>query len=207
MVEGKIIKVSGPLVIAEGMRNANMFDVVRVGEKNLIGEIIEMHGDRASIHRGTAGLGARQGGVHRAASVELGRDWLSIYDGIQRPLEVMRDKIGPNIARGVDEPALSREKKWHFEAAKKPGDRVSGGDVYGYVQETEVMLHLIMVPPKKSGTIVELDSGDFTVTEPAGRLRLDNGSEEDIKLMQRWPVRWRAPTKLRWQAYDNRPEI
>jgi V/A-type H+-transporting ATPase subunit A len=175
-----------------------MFDVVRVGEKNLIGEIIEMHGDRASIqvYEETAGLGRGDRVVSTGAplSVELGPGLaMSIYDGIQRPLEVMRDKIGPNIARGVDEPALSREKKWHFEAAKKPGDRVSGGDVYGYVQETEVMLHLIMVPPKKSGTIVELDSGDFTVTEPAGRLRLDNGSEEDIKLMQRWPVRMARP--------------
>ncbi|MGI6167048.1 MAG: V-type ATP synthase subunit A [Eubacteriales bacterium] len=198
MVEGKIVKVSGPLVVAEGMRAANMFDVVRVGEQNLIGEIIEMHGDRASIqvYEETAGLGRGDRVVSTGAplSVELGPGLVtSIYDGIQRPLEVMRDKIGPNLARGVDEPALGRDKKWHFEAAKKPGDRVSGGDVYGYVQETEVIRHKIMVHPKKSGTIIELSSGDFTVTEPIGRLRLDDGSEEDITLMQKWPVRVARP--------------
>ena len=198
MVEGRIVKVSGPLVVAEGMRCANMFDVVRVGEKNLIGEIIEMHGDRASIqvYEETAGLGRGDRVVSTGAplSVELGPGLATgIYDGIQRPLKVMRDKIGPNLARGVDMPALSREKKWHFEAAKKPGERVSGGDVYGYVQETEVILHKIMVHPKKSGTIIELNSGDFTVTEPIGKLRLDDGSEEDITLLQKWPVRQARP--------------
>lgn len=198
VVEGKILKVSGPLVIAEGMRNANMFDVVRVGEKRLIGEIIEMHGDRASIevYEETAGLGRGDRVVSTGAplSVELGPGLLTgIYDGIQRPLEAMRIKYGSNIRRGIDEAALNRDKLWHFEPALKVGDKVSGGDVYGTVQETEVIAHKIMCPPRKKGTVVELIPGDYRVTDRIGRLRLEDGTLEDITLMQRWPVRMSRP--------------
>ena len=198
MVEGKILKVSGPLVVAEGMREANMFDVVRVGENRLIGEIIEMHGDRASIqvYEETAGIGRGDRVVSTGAplSVELGPGLVkNIYDGIQRPLETMREKIGSNLVRGVDEPALDRERKWHFVPVAKFGDTVSGGDVLGYVEETEVIKHKIMVAPKKSGVIEELREGDFTVTDRIGRLRLADGSLEDLTLMQKWPVRVARP--------------
>ena len=155
------MKVSGPLVVAEGMREANMFDVVRVGENRLIGEIIEMHGDRASIqvYEETAGIGRGDKVVSTGAplSVELGPGLVkNIYDGIQRPLETMREKTGSNLVRGVEEPALDRERKWHFVPAAKFGDTVSGGDIYGYVRETDVIRHVIMVPPKKAGVIEEL---------------------------------------------------
>ncbi len=198
VVEGKILKVSGPLVIAEGMRQANMFDVVRVGEDRLIGEIIEMHGDRASIevYEETAGLGRGDKVVSTGAplSVELGPGLLtSIYDGIQRPLEAMRVKYGSNIQKGIDEPALARDKVWTFTAALKPGDRVNPGDVYGTVPETEVIDHKIMCPPKKQGTIVELQSGKYKITDRIGKLKLDDGTIEDITLMQKWPVRVSRP--------------
>ena len=198
MVEGKILKVSGPLVIAQGMREANMFDVVRVGEKQLIGEIIEMHGDKASIqvYEETAGLGRGDKVVSTGAplSVELGPGLLTnIYDGIQRPLEAMRLRCGSNITKGIDEPALDREKVWHFEAALEFGDRVKAGDVLGTVQETEVITHKIMVAPGKEGTVVELRSGDFKVTERIGKIKLDDGTMEDITLVQKWPVRVSRP--------------
>lgn len=198
MVEGKILKVSGPLVVAEGMREANMFDVVRVGEKQLIGEIIEMHGDRASIqvYEETAGIGRGDRVVSTGAplSVELGPGLIrSIYDGIQRPLETMREKYGPNLIKGVDEPALARNAVWHFEAEKEFGDKVSAGDVLGTVRESEVILHKIMVAPGKKGTVLELRSGDYKVTDRIGKLRLEDGTVEDITLMQKWPVRVARP--------------
>ena len=146
MVEGKILKVSGPLVVAEGMREANMFDVVRVGEKRLIGEIIEMHGDRASIqvYEETAGIGRGDKVVSTGAplSVELGPGLITnIYDGIQRPLETMRIKVGANLTRGIDEPALDREKRWHFTPLLKFGDRVQGGDDGGVGHVAEFQIH------------------------------------------------------------------
>ena len=203
MIEGKILKVSGPLVIAEGMREANMFDVVRVGDKKLIGEIIEMHGDRASIqvYEETAGIGRGDKVVSMGAplSVELGPGLLTnIYDGIQRPLETIRERCGSNIAKGIDEPALDRKKLWHFEPCREFGDKVKAGDVLGTVQETEVIAHKIMVAPGKSGTVVELRSGDFRVTDKIGKIKLDDGMMEDITLMQKWPVRVSRPyqTKL-----------
>ena len=200
MVEGKILKVSGPLVIAEGMRNANMFDVVRVGEGRLIGEIIEMHGDRASIevYEETAGLGRGDRVVSTGAplSVELGPGLItSIYDGIQRPLETMRQKYGSNIRKGIDEPALDRDKLWHFEAKLGYGDAVTAGDVYGVVQESAVIEHKIMCPPGKKGTVMELYSGDFKVTDRIGKLKLEDGTIEDIMLTQKWPVRVSRPYK------------
>ena len=198
MIEGKILKVSGPLVIAEGMREANMFDVVRVGEKRLIGEIIEMHGDKASIqvYEETAGIGRGDKVVSTGAplSVELGPGLLTnIYDGIQRPLEAMRVRCGSNITKGIDEPALDRTRVWHFEAMREFGDKVKAGDVLGTVQETEVLTHKIMVPPNVNGTVVELRSGDFKVTDRIGKIKLDDGTMMDITLMQKWPVRVSRP--------------
>ena len=200
MTEGRIVKVSGPLVIAEGMREANMFDVVRVGEMNLIGEIIEMHGDRASIqvYEETAGLGRGDRVVSTGAplSVELGPGLMeNIYDGIQRPLVAIKNAVGPNITRGVDLPALDREKKWYFEATAKRGDHVVGGDIYGVVKENEVVRHKIMVPPGTEGEISELLSGYYTVTDPIGKLSKPDGTTEDIIMMQKWPVRVARPYK------------
>ncbi len=198
MIEGKILKVSGPLVIAEGMREANMFDVVRVGNARLVGEIIEMHGDRASIevYEETAGLGRGDIVVSTGAplSVELGPGLLrGIYDGIQRPLETMRDKYGPDLRRGIDEPALDRSRLWHFEAALGYGAEVKGGDILGTVQETDVITHKIMCPPGKTGTIMELYTGDFKVTDRVGKMRLPDGTIEEITLLQKWPVRVSRP--------------
>lgn len=200
MVEGKILKVSGPLVIAEGMREADMFNVVRVGKNRLIGEIIEMHGDRASIevYEETAGLGRGDVVVDTGAplSVELGPGLLTnMYDGIQRPLEAIRAVSGSNIARGVDVPALDRKKVWHFEAGVAFGDRVNAGDILGNVRENEVIVHKIMLPPGLSGTVVEMRSGDYTVTDRIGKVKLESGDIIDISLMQKWPVRVSRPYK------------
>ncbi len=198
MIEGKILKVSGPLVIAEGMREANMFDVVRVGEKRLIGEIIEMHGDRASIqvYEETAGIGRgdRVVSTGEPLSVELGPGLItSIYDGIQRPLESLREKYGSNIMKGIDEPALDRAKKWHFVPTVAFGQEVRGGDILGTVQESEVLTHKIMVPPGKSGKIIEIHEGDFRVCDRVGKMKLEDGNIEEITLMQKWPVRKSRP--------------
>ncbi len=200
VTEGRIIKVSGPLVIAEGMREANMFDVVRVGENNLIGEIIEMHGDRASIqvYEETAGLGRGDRVVSTGAplSVELGPGLMeNIYDGIQRPLVAIKNSVGPNITRGIDIPALDREKKWYFEAVAKRGDKIVGGDVYGIVAENEVVKHKIMAPPGTEGVIDELLSGYYTVTDVIGKLRVADDKLEPITMMQKWPVRRARPYK------------
>ncbi|MEI3152465.1 MAG: V-type ATP synthase subunit A [Eubacteriales bacterium] len=198
MTEGRIIKVSGPLVVAEGMREANMFDVVRVGKDRLIGEIIEMRGDRASIqvYEETAGLGCGDAVVSTGEplSVELGPGLMTnIYDGIQRPLEVMYEKYGSNIIKGIDEKPLSRDKKWTFTATVKAGDRVKVGDVLGTVNETELVLHKILVPFGKDGTVEEIQSGDFTVTEKIGSIKNDAGKSFDVTLMQKWPVRKARP--------------
>ena len=197
-VEGKIVKVSGPPVIAEGMKEANMFDVVRVGRERLIGEIIEMHGDRASIqvYEETAGLGRGDTVISTGAplSVELGPGLLqNIYDGIQRPLEVIRERHGSNLPHGVDEPALDRNKIWHFETDLKFGDKVEPGDVYGTVQETEVVSHKIIVPPRVSGTIIEIKSGDYHIDDRIGKIKYPDGTITDITLMQKWPVRVARP--------------
>lgn len=198
MTEGRIIKVSGPLVVAEGMREANMFDVVRVGKDRLIGEIIEMRGDRASIqvYEETAGLGCGDAVVSTGEplSVELGPGLMTnIYDGIQRPLEVMYEKYGSNIIKGIDEKPLSRDKKWTFTATVKAGDRVKAGDVLGTVNETELVLHKILVPFGKDGTVEEIQSGDFIVTEKIGSIKNDAGKSFDVTLMQKWPVRKARP--------------
>ncbi len=207
MVEGKILKVSGPLVVAEGMRNANMFDVVRVGSKNLIGEIIEMHGDRASIqvYEETAGIGRGDKVVSTGAplSVELGPGLISnIYDGIQRPLEHIRLKYGSNLQRGIDVPALDRERVWRFVPAVKFGDKVGSGDIYGTVQENEVITHKIMVPPNVKGTIVEMREGDFKVTDRIGKIKYEDGTIENITLIQKWPVRVARPYREKLPPVD-----
>ena len=207
MVEGKIRKVSGPLVVAEGMREANLFDVVHVGANRLIGEIIEMHGDRASIqvYEETAGLGRGDKVVSTGAplSVELGPGLLTnIFDGIQRPLETMREKYGSNLIRGIDEKALDRSKLWEFVPAKQAGDRVEAGDIYGTVQENDVVLHKVMVPPRASGTIVDIKGGTFHVDDRIGRLKHDDGSITDITIMQKWPVRVARPYKQKLPPAD-----
>ena len=197
-VTGKIVKISGPLVIAEGMREANMFDVVRVGENRLIGEIIEMHGDRASIqvYEETAGLGRGDIVVTTGAplSVELGPGLITnIYDGIERPLERMKEAAGANITKGIDLPALDRDKKWTFHATAKPGDTVTGGDIVGYVDETEVIRHKIMVPVGVSGKIDHVLTGEYTVTDEIGVITADDGTKVSLTMLQRWPVRRSRP--------------
>lgn len=197
MVEGRIVKISGPLVIAEGMREANMFDVVHVGEDKLIGEIIEIHGDKASIqvYEETAGLGRGERVVSTGAplSVELGPGIVTnIYDGIQRPLEKMYGMCGANIQRGISLPALDREKKWKFTATLKAGSEVAQGDILGFVDETEVIRHKIMVPVGVSGTVKELFSGEYTVDDKIGIIEGENG-ETALTLMQKWPVRISRP--------------
>lgn len=198
VIEGKILKVSGPLVIAEGMRRADMFDVVHVGEGKLIGEIIEMHGDRASVqvYEETAGIGRGDPVVSTGAplSVELGPGLIgNIYDGIQRPLEKLREMAGSNLTRGIVSPALDRDRVWHFEATAQRGNRVSGGDILGVVQETEALAHKIMVPPKMKGTLISIRSGDFRVTDKIGVLEDDDGNVHELTLMQKWPVRVARP--------------
>ena len=198
MKTGTIVKVSGPLVIAEGMRDANMFDVVRVSDKHLIGEIIEMHGDKASIqvYEETAGLGPGEEvvSVGMPMSVELGPGLIStIYDGIQRPLEKIVEKVGACITRGVEVPAVDHEKKWEFNAVAKVGDQVIGGDILGTVQETAVVLHKIMVPPTMRGTITSIQSGSFNVTETIATLKTEDGREVPLTMLQKWPVRVGRP--------------
>ena len=195
MSKGIVTKVAGPLVIADGMRDANMYDLVRVSDERLIGEIIEMHEDRASIqvYEETSGLGAGAPVESTGAplSVELGPGLLTtIYDGIQRPLEKIKDQIGNNLKRGIEVPSLDREKKWHFVPKVAEGDKVVAGDIIGTVQETEIIEHRIMVPPKsKGGVIKSIKEGDFTVEEIVATL--DSG--EEIGLMQKWPVRVGRP--------------
>ena len=204
MSKGTIKKVAGPLVIAEGMRDANMYDVVRVAQQRLIGEIIEMHGDQASIqvYEETSGLGP--GAVVETTgaplSVELGPGIIeNIYDGIQRPLEeIMKKTGGNNLPRGVEVPALDRQKKWEFQAVAKPGDKVAGGDVIGTVQETSVVLHKIMIPPTMRGTIESIQSGSFTVLDTVAVLVDEKGEKHELTMVQKWPVRVGRPYKHKY---------
>lgn len=198
MTTGKISKIAGPLVVATGMREANMFDVVRVSDSKLIGEIIEMHGDRASIqvYEETSGLGTGEPveSTGEPLSVELGPGLIEgIFDGIQRPLEKIRELVGNSLVRGVEVPALDREKKWHFVPKVKPGDKVVGGDILGIVQETEIVEHRIMVKPGVVGTVKSIAEGDYTVTEQIGSIETANGEELPVTLMQKWPVRRGRP--------------
>ena len=196
---GIIKKVSGPLVIAEGMRDANMYDVVRVSDIGLVGEIIEMHGGDASIqvYEETSGLGpgGKVVSTQEPLSAELGPGLIkSIYDGIQRPLDAIMEKAGTRLDRGVNVPALKRDIKWDFVATAKPGN-VMGGDILGTVQETEVVCHKIMVPPSWDGELIELNSGSYTVEDTIGKIKLENGEIKELKLMQKWPVRIGRPYK------------
>ena len=197
-MSGIVTKVSGPLVVAEGLADANVSDVVRVGSQRLIGEILNMTGDSASIqvYEETSGLGpgAEVETTGLPLSVELGPGMLeNIYDGIQRPLPEIREQSGECIARGVQVPALNRTRVWHFDAAAKPGDKVSAGDVIGTVQETPAVLHKIMVPPGMSGTIKSVESGDYTVEQTVAVLADDKGETHELNLIQRWPVRVPRP--------------
>ena len=191
---GRVIKVAGPVVVAEGMAGARMYDVVRVGEMNLIGEIVELHGDLASIqvYEETGGIGPGEQVVNTQAplSVELGPGLIeSIYDGIQRPLDSLVEAEGDFMSRGSAMPGLDREKKWHFKPTVKEGTKVGPGDIIGEVQETSLVVQKIMVPPGVKGTIQKIAEGDYTVEDTIGVCRGEEGGEEELKLMQKCAVR------------------
>lgn len=197
MSTGTIKKVAGPLVIAEGMRDANMFDVVRVSSQRLIGEIIEMHGDEASVqvYEETSGLGPGEPVESTGAplSVELGPGLIgSIFDGIQRPLETIRAVSGNNLHRGVEVASLSREAVWHFVPTVKAGDAVVPGDIIGTVLESKIITHRIMVPAGIEGTVESIAEGDYTITQTVAVVRTQDGPR-DVTLMQKWPVRKGRP--------------
>ena len=200
MVTGKVTKVAGPLVVAEGMKEANMFDVVKVSSDKLIGEIIEMRGDRASIqvYEETQGLGPGAEVVSTGVplSVELGPGLISnMYDGIQRPLETIREMAGANLKRGLEVTALDHDKKWEFKPLKKAGDKVSGGDIIGEVQETVIITHRVMVPHGIAGEITEIREGEFRVTDIVCRVKTEDGEVKDVTMLQKWPVRVGRPYK------------
>lgn len=198
MKTGRIVKVSGPLVVADSMDEANVFDVVKVGEKKLIGEIIEMRGDKASIqvYEETSGIGPGDPVITTGEplSVELGPGLMeAMFDGIQRPLDAfMKAANSSFLTKGVEVKSLNREKKWDFKPVVKIGDKVSAGDVIGTVQETPVVLHKIMVPYKVSGIVKEIKSGSFTVEEIVCILETEDGLKE-LTMMQKWPVRKGRP--------------
>ena len=192
---GKIVKVSGPLVVAEGMEDSNIYDVVKVSESKLIGEIIEMRDDRASIqvYEETSGIGPGEPvqTTGEPLSVELGPGLIeNMFDGIQRPLEKFRAIAGDFLTKGVEVPSLDRDKKWTFHPQAKVGDRVEEGDILGYVQETPVVKHLIMVPYQVEGVIESVESeGDFTIIEDIATIKTDKGHIKPVQMMQKWPVR------------------
>ena len=198
MAQGTIVKVAGPLIMATGMADVRMDDVVRVSQSRLVGEVIELRGDKASIqvYEETSGLGPGEPVVSTGAplSVELAPGLIeSIFDGIQRPLTRIRDKVGERITRGVEVPSLDREKKWYFEPRVKAGDRVAQGDVLGVVQETAVVEHRIMVPYKMEGTVKSIFKGGATIEETVCVLTDKDGNDHEIAMLQRWPVRRGRP--------------
>ncbi len=200
MSKGTIKKVAGPLVIASGMRDANMFDVCRVSDQRLIGEIIEIHGDEASIqvYEETSGLGpgAPVESTNAPLSVDLAPGLIgSIFDGIQRPLEKIMALTGNNLTRGVEVPALDREKKWIFVPTAEIDDEVEGGDIIGTVKETAVVEQRIMVPNGIKGRIVDIKSGEFTIEETICTIETEDGEKKDIAMLQKWPVRTGRPYK------------
>ena len=201
---GKVIKVSGPLVVADGMADANMADVVRVGPKQLIGEILNMTGDQASIqvYEETSGLGPGAEVVTTGAplSVELGPGLIgSIYDGIQRPLEEIRSMAGAHIPRGIQAPPLPEDKKWDFTPVAKPGDAVVAGDVLGTVPETASVLHKIMVPHRMDGTVEWVaEAGAYTIRDVIAKVRLADGSLKELTMVQKWPVRVGRPYRKKF---------
>ena len=198
MAQGTIVKVAGPLIMATGMADVRMYDVVRVSQSRLVGEVIELRGDKASIqvYEETSGLGPGEPVVSTGAplSVELAPGLIeSIFDGIQRPLTRIRDKVGERITRGVEVPSLDREKKWYFEPRVKAGDWVAQGDVLGVVQETAVVEHRIMVPYKMEGTVKSIFKGGATIEETVCVLTDKDGNDHEIAMLQRWPVRRGRP--------------
>jgi len=198
---GKIVRVTGPLVVADEMRGSRMYEVVRVGELGLIGEIIRLEGDKAviQVYEETAGIkpGEPVMGTGASLSVELGPGLLtSIYDGIQRPLEILRSQSGDFIGRGLTAPALSRDKKWHFTPKVKVGDKVVEGDIIGVVPETSIIEHKIMIPPEIEGEIIEIvGEGDYTIEEVIAKVKAPNGEIKEVRMYQRWPVRMKRPYK------------
>ncbi|MDO8950256.1 MAG: V-type ATP synthase subunit A [Actinomycetota bacterium] len=207
MEQGRIVKVAGPLVVAEGLVTSRMYDLVRVGKDGLMGEIIEMRGDRASIqvYEETEGLGPGDPVEATGAplSVELGPGMLeAVYDGVQRPLDALERMTGAFLTRGVTAPGLDREKQWEFVPTAKAGDRVEAGDIIGTVQENKVVEHRIMVPPGVSGTIATLAAGTYTVTDPVGSLTADDGTKTDLLMMQTWPVRVARPYTRKLSASE-----
>ena len=196
---GRIVKVAGPLVVAEGMEGSRMYDVVRVSDQRLIGEIIELEGDQASIqvYEETGGIGPGEPVYPTGAplSVELGPGLIeAIYDGIQRPLDVIREEVGDYITRGIDVPALDRARKWHFVPTVKDGDEVAEGDIIGTVDETVLVVHKVMVPPGMKGKISGLKEGDYTIEQTVAKIETEDGPK-DIALVQKWPVRIGRPYK------------
>ncbi|MBN1505407.1 MAG: V-type ATP synthase subunit A [Sedimentisphaerales bacterium] len=199
---GRVVKVAGPVVVAEGMSGARMYDVVRVGELNLIGEIVELRGDTASIqvYEETTGIGPGEPVLDTEAplSVELGPGLIeSIYDGIQRPLDALVSAEGEFMSRGSDMPGLSREKKWHFKPTVGEGANVGPGDIIGEVEETTLMVHKIMVPAGVRGTIRNIAEGDYSVEETVAVCAGEDGAEQPLMLMHRWPVRNARPIARR----------
>jgi V/A-type H+-transporting ATPase subunit A len=197
---GRIVKVAGPVVVAEGMAGARMYDVVRVGNLNLIGEIVELRGDRASIqvYEETTGIGPGEPVVDTEAplSVELGPGLIeSIYDGIQRPLNLLVEAEGDFMSRGSSMPGLNRKKKWHFKPTVSDGTKVGPGDIIGQVQETTQIMHKIMVPAGITGTIRKIAEGDYTVEDTIAVCTDEDGTETELKLMHKWPVR--SPRQLK----------
>ncbi|MBQ1928413.1 MAG: V-type ATP synthase subunit A [Clostridia bacterium] len=199
---GTIEKVAGPLVIATDMKDANMFDVVRVSEQRLIGEIIEMHGDKASIqvYEETSGLGPGEKVESTGAplSMELAPGLIgSIFDGVGRPLEEIMKVAGTNLTRGVEVPSLSRVKKWDFIASKPQGASVKSGDILGIVNETPVVEHRVLVPYGVSGTIEKINEGEFTITDTVAVIKDENGELHNVTMLQKWPVRQGRPYKTK----------
>jgi len=197
-MSGTIVKVSGPLIVAEGMADVQMYDVVRVSEKHLIGEVIELRGDKASIqvYEETAGLGPGEPveSTGFPLSVELAPGLIEgIFDGIQRPLDVIYEQFGDRITRGISVPKLNREKKWKFDPSVGVGDKVIGGDIIGTVQETPAVLHKIMLPADVKGTVEWVFAGEATITDIIYKIRDEEGKIAEYPMLQIWPVRRSRP--------------
>ena len=203
---GIITKVSGPLIVAKGMKDVQMYDVVRVSEKRLIGEVIELRDDLASIqvYEETAGIGPGEPvyWTNEPLSVELAPGLIEgIFDGIQRPLDVIYQSSGDRIPLGIDVPKLNRIKRWRFDSVAKVGDFVTGGDILGTVQETTAVLHKIMVPPTLSGKVVWIFNGETNITTPIARIVDNKGVTHEVPMLQTWPVRRGRPYQKKMAPY------
>jgi len=201
-MKGTIIKVAGPLVVANGMRNAKMYEVVRIGDERLVGEVIRLNGDEAAIqvYEETAGVGPGEPVelTGETLTVELGPGLLtSIYDGIQRPLSAIEEKVGPFITRGVEVPGLDHDKKWELKAVAHTGDNVVGGDILGTVQETKLVEHKIMVPPNVEGELMEVKSGSYTIDDVIAKIKDSDGNVHEVTMLQKWPIRIPRPSQAK----------